>query len=144
MATSSLESSPSVQVTQSATDYSQATYDRAVRAVQCSPFCLPLFRTMADTCVSLRDIAGHSGVKQRYTRQPLPLITTEDHLLWLIQTGLLRREVDGQGITDSFRLTPLGRQLLDQWNAEGLEALPTPTIADRMTNFTAQWVRSPF
>ena len=27
--------------------------------------------------------------------------------------GVLRREVDGQGLTSRFRLTPLGRQLLD-------------------------------
>ena len=37
----------------------------------------------------------------------------EDHLLWLISVGVLRREVDGQGLTSRFRLTPLGRQLLD-------------------------------
>ncbi len=31
---------------------------------------------------------------------------------WLITIGVLRREVDGQGLTSKVRLTPLGRQLL--------------------------------
>ena len=33
---------------------------------------------------------------------------------WLITIGILRREVDGQGLTSRIRLTPLGRQLLEQ------------------------------
>ena len=33
---------------------------------------------------------------------------------WLITVGVLRREVDGQGLTAKIRLTPLGRQLLEQ------------------------------
>ena len=33
---------------------------------------------------------------------------------WLIIIGILRREVDGQGLTSSIRLTPLGRQILEQ------------------------------
>jgi len=33
---------------------------------------------------------------------------------WLIIIGILRREVDGQGLTSSIRLTPLGRQMLEQ------------------------------
>jgi len=32
---------------------------------------------------------------------------------WLIKIGILRREVDGQGLTAKVRLTPLGRQILD-------------------------------
>ena len=33
---------------------------------------------------------------------------------WLITIGVLRREVDGQGLTSKIRLTPLGRQILMQ------------------------------
>ncbi len=33
---------------------------------------------------------------------------------WLITVGVLRREVDGQGLTARVRLTTLGRQLLEQ------------------------------
>ena len=35
--------------------------------------------------------------------------------------GVLRREVDGQGLTSRFRLTPLGRDLLDGHQAELLK-----------------------
>lgn len=55
----------------------------------------------------------------------------EDHLLWLINVGVLRREVDGQGLTSRFRLTPLGRQLLDA----DPQLLETPAaLTDRVRN----------
>ena len=38
--------------------------------------------------------------------------TIEDDFLWLIKIGVLRREVDGQGLTSKVRLTPLGRIVL--------------------------------
>ena len=36
----------------------------------------------------------------------------EAHFSWLIRLGVLRREVDGQGLTERVRLTPMGRELL--------------------------------
>ncbi|MCS6813633.1 MAG: hypothetical protein NZ772_08705 [Cyanobacteria bacterium] len=41
----------------------------------------------------------------------------KNHWLWLIQIGILRREVDRQGLTDSFRLTPLGKRRVNVWQA---------------------------
>ena len=52
------------------------------------------------------------------SRKPLSRSRTEDDLIWLIQVGVLRREVDGQGLTERVRLTPMGRDLLDTWNGE--------------------------
>ena len=69
--------------------------------------------------VSLPEIAGQSGVEHRYTLRELPEGIAERSLLWLIQVGLLRREVDGQGLTNSFRLTPLGRLITEQWQEQG-------------------------
>ena len=37
----------------------------------------------------------------------------ESAFRWLISIGVLRREVDGQGLTAKVRLTPLGRQILE-------------------------------
>tara|TARA_Y100001968_G_C19440490_1_gene762260 strand:- start:2433 stop:2810 length:378 start_codon:yes stop_codon:yes gene_type:complete len=37
----------------------------------------------------------------------------ENDFRWLITTGILRREVDGQGLTSRVRLTPLGRQIIE-------------------------------
>jgi hypothetical protein len=69
--------------------------------------------------VSLPQIAGRSGVSLHYTVKALSEQAAERSLLWLIQVGLLRREVDGQGLTNSFRLTPLGRLLVEQWQEQG-------------------------
>jgi hypothetical protein len=55
----------------------------------------------------------------------------------------LRREVDGQGITDSFRLTPLGRQLVEKWENQG-GLLPPPTLLERLYNALSRWLRLPF
>ena len=38
----------------------------------------------------------------------------ENDFQWLINIGVLRREVDGQGLTSKVRLTPLGREVLKQ------------------------------
>ena len=59
------------------------------------------------------------------SRKPLSRSRTEDDLIWLIQVGVLRREVDGQGLTERVRLTPMGRDLLDDWDGEipGADAL---------------------
>ena len=37
----------------------------------------------------------------------------ENEFLRLIKIGVLRREVDGQGLTSRVRITPIGRQVLE-------------------------------
>jgi hypothetical protein len=61
--------------------------------------------------------------------------------VWLIQVGMLRREVDGQGLTDSFRLTPLGGQIAESLNNSGL---PRLRKRDRLLNFATRLWRSMF
>jgi hypothetical protein len=101
---------------------------------------MPLFEAMRLRSVSLAEIAGSTGVQKQYTQQPLTELAVENALLWLIQVGVLRREVDGQGLTDSFRLTPLGRQLVDQWQQQGQSWNP-PTLQDRLQNTFSRWLR---
>ncbi|MEZ2300415.1 MAG: Npun_F0494 family protein [Microcoleus sp.] len=113
--------------------YPDRTVKRADRAIRCSPFQLHFFQTIRDNSVFLTAIAGSSGVEQGYTRSPVAELAAENSLLWLIQVGVLRREVDGQGITDSFRLTPLGRQLVEKWEQEGSK-VPDASLCDRMGN----------
>ena len=122
--------------------YSPATIDRAERALRCAPFQLSLFATMRWQSVELRAIAGKAGVENGYTQQSIPELAAENSLLWLIQVGLLRREVDGQGLTDSFRLTPLGHQIVEKWQNQG-DKLPAPNRGDRVFNFVQQWFRLP-
>lgn len=77
-----------------------------------------------------------------YTRQPLSEVAADNHLGWLITVGIVRREVDGQGLTDSFRLTPIGRQLVDQWEAAGRpDSIGSPL--DYLLNARNRWLRLP-
>lgn len=122
--------------------YPDRTISRADRALRCSPFYLALFTKMRQESVSLPKIAGDAGLKSRYTRHLLSELSAESALVWLIQVGMLRREVDGQGLTDSFRLTPLGLQLVEKWENNGGN-LPTATILDRLTNWFTRWFRLP-
>jgi hypothetical protein len=122
--------------------YPDRTVKRAERAMCCLPFQLPLFAMMRSNSVPLQAIAGSEGVEYHYTKRPISELTVESGLMWLIQVGILRREVDGQGITDSFRLTPLGRQLVEKWEQQG-GALPPPSFSDRLYNALSRWLRLP-
>ncbi len=122
--------------------YPTRTIKRAERAMRCSPFQLSLFAAMRSVSVPLQALASDTGVEHGYTRRPLSQLAAENSLLWLIEVGILRREVDGQGITDSFRLTPLGRQLVEKWELK-LGALPPPSWIDRIYNTLIRWFRLP-
>ena len=93
--------------------------------------------------MALSAITGKPGVQQQYTRYQLPELLAENDLLWLIQVGVLRREVDGQGLTDSFRLTPLGRQLVEIWQNQGKSEIDPPQWSDRLLNTFNRWLRLP-
>lgn len=124
--------------------YPDRTVDRADRAMRCSPLRLQLFATMVHQSVALQAIVGQAGVKNQYTDRPLSELTAENELLWLIQVGLLRREVDGQGLTNSFRVAPLGRQLVQKWQESGSVTHSAPTFRDRFYNSLNRWLRLPF
>ena len=124
--------------------YPKRTLLRAERAMRCSPFQLHLFVTMVSQSVSLKAIAHPAGSQNHYTVKPLSELRAESELLWLIQVGLLRREVDGQGLTDSFRVTPLGRQLINNWQQQPRLDQYQPSWSDRIYNGLIRWFRRPF
>lgn len=122
--------------------YPQSSWKRAKRAFKCSPFRLDLLTTLRHQSVSIRQICHPQGVKNGYASQSLSELRVENDLMWLIAVGLLRREVDGQGLTDSFRLTPLGRHLCD--HLETLSASQRrPTWGDHLYNAWHRWLRVP-
>jgi len=127
--------------TQKSFTYPNSTLKRASRALRCSPFKLSLFERMLRERVAMGEISGSDGVKNNYTKSPLSELAADNALVWLIEVGLLRREVDGQGITDSFRLTPLGRQLTESFHSN---SWTTPTIGDRLLNALTRIFRLPF
>ncbi len=116
--------------------FSPQTQDRARRAWRCSPFRWLLFKDLQERGVPLAQIWGKRGYQAGYTVRPLSEDQADQELMWLIQVGVLRREVDGQGITDSYRLAPLGRQLLEQLDPD---ASSQPSFADRLQNQLSQW-----
>lgn len=121
-------------------EYSSNTIKRAIRAWRCSPFTPLLLQQMYFGSVELIAIAGPDGHQNRYTTTNVLELDAEAQLMWLIRVGLLRREVDGQGLTDRFRLTPLGRQLADRWQESG-RPIGTPSLGAQLLNFVSRWLR---
>jgi hypothetical protein len=121
--------------------YTQKTIERAERSLICSPFHLSLFMAMQHQSISLGAIASEKGFQHGYTKRPLSELACDNALGWLIEVGVLRREVDGQGITDGFRLTPLGHQLVEK-SAD--TSWSSPSLSDRLNDAITRWFRLPF
>jgi hypothetical protein len=118
--------------------YPVNTIKRGERALRCSSFQLTLFTTMINGSVDLKDIATTRGLEKNYTLKSITENKVENELMWLIKVGILRREVDGQGITDSFRLTPLGRMIIGDWQKD-VGKIPSPTWKDYLFNFLSYY-----
>ncbi|WP_026072644.1 Npun_F0494 family protein [Nodosilinea nodulosa] len=123
--------------------YSRRSLRRAARAFRCSPFRLTLLANMRSRSISIRQVCGPGGLTSGYSRRSLAELQAENEMMWLIAVGLLRREVDGQGLTDSFRLTPLGRQVFEQLHPLS-PAQYRPTLVDHLYNAWCRWVRLPY
>ena len=121
-------------------DYPPQTIQRAKIALSCSPFRLKLFQDMRNQSVPIQKIAAETGIKQGYIRESFSESRVEDKLVWLINVGLLRREVDGQGLTDSFRLTPLGRKIVEEWEQSETE-IPSATLTNRLSHWFNRWLK---
>ena len=119
--------------------YTSGTIQRAKRALSCSPFRLKLFQDMRNQSVPIQQIAEITGINSGYAKKAFSEPRIEDKLVWLINVGLLRREVDGQGLTDSFRLTPLGRQIVEEWSEKN--QIPPASLIDRVSNWLNRWLK---
>ena len=90
---------------------------RAVRSLQCLPFRRRFFDRVDNHPISSRELCRLEEWDS-LVFAPFGPERAEAHFNWLIRLGVLRREVDGQGLTERVRLTPLGRQALSQWTGE--------------------------
>lgn len=88
---------------------------RARVAVRCLPFRLRFYQELQEGALSSNQLAARQDWRT-LSCQHLDRGRIEDHLIWLIQIGVLRREVDGQGLTERVRLTPLGRDTIRPWD----------------------------
>ena len=86
-----------------------------MRSMRCLPFSAPLYRELQMRGLDAAAIWNERSRYAKTERWPRSAEALEDDLRWLITVGVLRREVDGQGLTARVRLTPMGNQLLKRW-----------------------------
>lgn len=123
----------------SASDLSDARALRRARlSLRCLPFRRAFYQALRDRAVSSSELAarpdGGEWLHGRLTADQL-----EEAFIWLIQLGVLRREVDGQGLTERVRLTPLGRQVLDSWPGEIPRAGLLARIGHAVRRYRPRW-----
>ena len=92
----------------------QKIFRRANRGIKNCPFNLFLFQSLLKGSLSAENVFLN---KSKYLNQEFMFISSslfiENEFLRLIKIGVLRREVDGQGLTSKVRITPIGRQVLE-------------------------------
>ena len=92
----------------------QKIFRRAKKGIRRSPFNLFLFQSLQKESLSAQDVFQN---KSKYLSQEFMFINNslfiENEFLKLIKIGVLRREVDGQGLTSKVRITPIGRKVLE-------------------------------
>ncbi len=91
---------------------------RAALSLRCLPFRRGFYEAVGANPLSSEELARQADPAVPLSFVPLSSERAEDHFLWLIRLGVLRREVDGQGLTERVRLTPMGRQVLRRWPGE--------------------------
>jgi hypothetical protein len=112
----------------------QRALNRAGLALRCLPFRRAFYDEITDQALSSTALCRRNEASSLCRGAPTP-DRVEAHWIWLIQLGVLRREVDGQGLTERVRLTPMGRELLAQWPGE----IPTPSGLDRLLHGLRRW-----
>ena len=92
----------------------QKIFRRAKKGIRHCPFNLFLFQCLQKESLSAQDVFEN---KSKYLNKEFMFINSslfiENEFLKLIKIGVLRREVDGQGLTSKVRITPIGRQILE-------------------------------
>ncbi len=92
----------------------QKIFMRARRGIKNSPFNFLFFQNLLKGSFNAQDVFLH---KSKFLKREFFFINRssfiETEFLRLIKIGVLRREVDGQGLTSKVRITPIGRQVLE-------------------------------
>ena len=91
---------------------------RAKEGIRNCPFNFFLFQSLKEESISAQNVFEH---KSKYMNPEFTFVSSslliENEFLKLIRIGVLRREVDGQGLTSKVRITPLGRKVLEESQA---------------------------
>tara|TARA_Y100001968_G_C19451332_1_gene768860 strand:+ start:504 stop:875 length:372 start_codon:yes stop_codon:yes gene_type:complete len=88
--------------------------NRARTTIKCLSFNLDFYKDTQSFGISSEKVfelqEKYIFINSRTYKNPASI---ENDFRWLIALGVLRREVDGQGLTSKVRLTPLGRQIIE-------------------------------
>jgi hypothetical protein len=95
----------------------QKALQRAARSLCCLPFRRAFYEEVDAQALAATELCARADWA-RLVFAPFGVERADAHFRWLIRLGVLRREVDGQGLTERVRLTPMGRQLLASWAGE--------------------------
>ena len=86
---------------------------RATRAFRCLPLNHSFYKDIQTKGLNAEEVFEKTReYKLENSKWFKSSASLEDCFCWLILIGILRREVDGQGLTSKVRITPLGRQIL--------------------------------
>jgi hypothetical protein len=100
---------------------------RASLSLRCLPFRRAFYEQVDGRAISATELCRRTDWQQ-LVFAPFGEERAEAHFRWLIRLGVLRREVDGQGLTERVRLTPMGRELLTIWPGE----VPRASLRERI------------
>ena len=97
----------------------QKIFRRAKQGIRNCPFNFFLFQSLQKESLSAQNVFEN---KSKYMNPEFMFLSSplliENEFLKLIKIGVLRREVDGQGLTSKVRITPLGRKVLEESKAD--------------------------
>ena len=117
----------------------QKIFRRAKEGIKKCPFNLFFFQSLLNESLSAENVYIN---KSKYLNKDFMFINSslfiENEFLRLIKIGVLRREVDGQGLTSKVRITPIGRQVLE--NNSDLFSQKTTLINKLMTCLKYQFL----
>ena len=118
-----------------AEDRDQRSWKRAERAVCSLPYRRTFYGLVSDQAISSAGFCQRTDLDRLFRGRVAAPDSVENDWIWLIRLGVLRREVDGQGLTERVRLTPMGRQLLATWTGE----IPTATPLQRLQHWVSRY-----
>lgn len=90
---------------------------RAIGSMACLPFRKAFYEEINESAISAEELCKRKDWEKILFVSFSPQ-RADEHFAWMIKLGILRREVDGQGLTSRVRLTPMGRKIVSAWTAE--------------------------
>ena len=104
--------------------FNRRSVSRALRNVRYLPFNAAFYSQAAKKGLHARMVFEQKNLYCRngfrWYKNPERV---EKAFIWMIKIGIMRREVDGQGLTSQIRITPLGRAVL-----ETVQSLPAEQL----------------